>query len=382
MVAAQVWHGGGRIRGFSPVTRGRVHPAVAPRRGLGVARPGWPAEASAVTSPEVSAVPSTRVAPAWTRCGSGTDRHHDASDALVELRPSNSTEHGGAYFSTIPDVFTRKRRQETVMTDPAAPLAPMVPVVGGDADVPPPVLRSAALAIQAGTPRISADWLAWPTLGELPSGPDVVGVTFHRPELGIIMDFWGPLFMAELVARPSSELSAPVVLVVGGVVVGSVPRRIAGEYRRAVDELHRSGKRALCRVSASPGPVAPLLLIHGAPRPRQLGDPFLPPTGAGDRVVLDPAETGRLQSVLEGRVTHLGPTGDPGSEERTAVATATLTPRIDRLEVQLGGRRVGHLTGRYPLVEKAANFEYPLTCRALMGQAPGQEFGLHVFVPR
>ena len=64
------------------------------------------------------------------------------------------------------------------------------------------------------------------------------------------------------------------------------------------------------------------------------------------------------------------------------MATATLIARVDRLEVHVGGRRVGHLNGRYPLVEKAARFEYPLTCRALLQQAPDRAFGLQVFIPR
>ena len=161
------------------------------------------------------------------------------------------------------------------MTDPFAG------VIRPSDEDPVLALRPGPLPIGAGTPRISADWLAWPTLSELPSGPDAVGVNFHKPELGMIMDFWGALFMAELVVGLSNEVSAPVHLVVGGVVVGNVPNRIAGEYRSAVRELHRHGKRALCRISATPSPVAPLLLVHGAPRPRRLGDPFLPPTGPG-----------------------------------------------------------------------------------------------------
>lgn len=238
--------------------------------------------------------------------------------------------------------------------------------------------------IQAGTPRISADWLAWPTLSESPSGPDVVGANFHKAELAVIMDFWGPLFMTELVVGPKGEFSRPVYVVVGGIVIGNVPHRIAEGYRQAVYELHRSGKRALCRVSATPGPVAPLLLIHGAPRARRLGDPFLPPTGSGEPVVLDPEGTGRMEAMVRQGGRKPKKSANAANSEASAahgVATATLVPRIDRLDVQLDGQRVGHLTNHYPLIEKAARFEYPLTCRATVQPGvPG--FGLRVFVPR
>ena len=146
--------------------------------------------------------------------------------------------------------------------------------------------RTVTAPVRAASPRISADWLAWPTLSERPTGPHVVGATFHKAELAIVTDFWGQLLMAELVVGPRGEFAGAVNLMVGGIAVGNVPHRIAEDYRQAVYELQRAGKRALCRISATPGPVAPGLLIHGAPRPRLLGDPFLPPTGAGESVVL------------------------------------------------------------------------------------------------
>ena len=246
----------------------------------------------------------------------------------------------------------------------------------------------AGAPIHAGTPRISADWLAWPTLSESPSGPDVVGANFHKAELGVIMDFWGPLFMAELVVGPKGEFSRPVYLVVGGIVIGNVPHRIAEDYRQAVYELSRSGKRALCRISASPSPVAPRLLIHGTPHPRRLGDPFLPPSGSGEAVVLDPETTGPVEAMIQKgskkskKSTASSAADSPEATVPPGVATATLLPRLDRLDVELDGQRVGHVTGHYPLIEKAATFEYPLTCRAVAQEGTGQSVGLRVFVPR
>jgi hypothetical protein len=286
-------------------------------------------------------------------------------------------------------VFTKKKRQQAVA---AVSMSPAVRRTGVG---PVPATLSAAVSdpvtpspsplspsgpvtpsIRAAVPRIPADWLAWPTLSESPSGPGVVGVNFYKAELAVIMNFWGPLLMAELVVGPKGEFSEPVNLVVGGVAVGNVPHRMAEDYRRAVSELHRSGKRAICRISATPGPVAPRLLIHGAPRPRRLGDPFLPPAGPGEQVVLDVEGAGRLDAALAvGARTS-------ASNEAEHTMTATLFPRIGRLDVQLDGHRVGHLNGRYPLVEKAAGFEYPLTCRASVQHDPGESFGLRVFVPR
>ncbi len=217
----------------------------------------------------------------------------------------------------------------------------------------------------------------------------MVGATFHKAELAVIMDFWGPLFMAELVVGPTGEFSRPVYLVVGGIVIGNMPHRIAEDYRQAVYELHRSGKRALCRISATPGPVAPLLLVHGVPRPRRLGDPFLPPTGSGEPVVLNPDGTGRVEAVPVNAAGKSKKSTSSGSSESSEtrpahdVATATLIPRSDQLDVELDGRRVGHLTGRYPLIEKAARFEYPLTCRAVVEHGSrGRVLGVRVFVPR
>ncbi len=204
----------------------------------------------------------------------------------------------------------------------------------------------------------------------------MVGVNFYKAELAVIMNFWGPLLMAELVVGPKGEFSEPVNLVVGGIAVGNVPHRIAEDYRQAVGELHGAGKRAICRISATPGPVAPRLLIHGAPRPRRLGDPFLPPAGPGEQVVLDSEGADGLEAAL---ADGAGRSMSKGAEHLT---TATLVPRVGRLDVQLGGRRVGRLTGRYPLVEKAAGFEYPLTCRASFQHDPGESFRLRVFVPR
>lgn len=248
----------------------------------------------------------------------------------------------------------------SVVTPPAAPVAPRV-------DDP---------RVKAASPRISADWLAWPTLTELPTGPRAVGATFHKPELAVVMDFWGQLFMAELVMGPRSEVAGAVLLVVGGIAVGNLPHRIAEDYRQAVYELQRTGKRALCRISATPGPVAPDLLVHGAPRPRRLGDPFLPPTGGGEYVVLEVDDTALLDASL-----------GTDSKEITVkddhvVTTTTLVPRTGRLDVDLGGRQVGHLPGRYPLVEKAANFGYPLTCRSVLRRLPNRKLALQAFVPR
>ena len=155
-----------------------------------------------------------------------------------------------------------------------------------------------------------------------------------------------------------------------------MPHRIAEDYRQAVYELQRAGKRALCRISASPGPVAPGLLIHGAPRPRLLGDPFLPPTGSGEPVVLDAADTALLDASLG------ADTKETKVKDDHVVATTTLVPRTGRLDVALGGHQVGHLAGRYPLVEKAAKFGYPLTCRAVLRRGPDRRLALEVFVPR
>jgi hypothetical protein len=273
-------------------------------------------------------------------------------------------------------VFSKKKQRQSVA---ALTMSSTVPRTGvAPVRAPLSAARAGPVTppIPAAGPRISADWLAWPTLGESPSGPDVVGVNFYKAELAVIMNFWGPLLMAELVVGPKREFSEPVNLVVGGIAVGNVPHRIAEDYRRAVSELHRSGKRAICRISAKPGPVAPLLLIHGAPRPRRLGDPFLPPAGPGEQVVLDAEGAVRLEAAWAD-----GARG-PTSNGADSIAMATLVPRMGRLDVQLDGHRVGHIAGRYPLVEKAAEFEYPLTCRASFRHDPGESFGLRVFVPR
>ncbi len=275
-------------------------------------------------------------------------------------------------------MFTNKKRRQAVAAFSMASgvrrsvTAPVPTWVSAPAPAP----GRSGEGVPAARPRISADWLAWPTLSESPSGPDVVGVNFYKAELAAIMNLWGPLFMAELVVGPKGEFSEPVNLVVGGAAVGNVPHRMAGDYRKAISELHRSGKRAICRISATPGPIAPLLVIHGAPRPRRLGDPFLPPAGPGEPVVLDAEGTGRLQAT---------PADGAGTSTRRGArdaTTATLVPRVGRLEVQLDGDRVGHLTGRYPLVEKAAGFQYPLTCRAVFDGDAGGSSGLRVFVPR
>jgi len=92
-------------------------------------------------------------------------------------------------------------------------------------------------------------------------------------------------------------------------------------------------------------------------------------------VVLDVRRSGDLVAD------PAGGTMSPATTAPRAVTTATLVPRGGRLEVQLDGHRVGDLTGRYPLVDQAADFQYPLTCRARFEPDPEGSSGLRVFVP-
>jgi hypothetical protein len=173
---------------------------------------------------------------------------------------------------------------------------------------------------------ISPTWLAWPALTERACGPEAVATTHHVPEIRAIIDRWGPLLTAELVIEEEGQFAGAVRVQVGGVEVGSVPHDQEESYRVVVKALNGSGRAATCRLSATPGKQAPWLLIHG--------EPFLPPIGAGDFVVLADGRAEPLDASLNSR-----------AKLKHVDAVADLNPEPGGLGVSLGGVAVGTLPG-------------------------------------
>lgn len=217
---------------------------------------------------------------------------------------------------------------------------------------------------------ISPSWLAWPTLSELPGGPEAAGTAHHLQEAKAFIGRWGSLVTAELAIEEEGPYAGAVRLRVGGVEVGSVPHASADAYRAVVVALNGARLPATCRVSAAPGENAPWLLIHGGPAPRQDGEPFLPPASPGDFVALDAGEAERLDASLNSR-----------AKKKHVVAVAVLNPVPGGLSVSLDGIAVGALLGDYPLVRAAEQAGFPLTARALLRRDPERGFRLQVFAP-
>jgi hypothetical protein len=217
---------------------------------------------------------------------------------------------------------------------------------------------------------ISPSWLVWPTLSELPYGPEAVGTTPHLKEITAIIDRWGSVVTAELAIEEKGQFAGAVRLRVGGAEVGTVPHGIADDYRAVIRALNSARLAATCRVSASPGESAPWLLIHGKPAPRQDGEPFLPPIGAGDFVVLGAGQAERLDGLLNSR-----------AKKKHVDAVAVLTPVPGEFTVSLGGVAVGALPGLYPLVRAAGQAGFPMTARAVLRRDPERGFRLQVFAP-
>ena len=149
--------------------------------------------------------------------------------------------------------------------------------------------------------HVPGAWLTWPTLQDGSSGPEVAGASHHATDANTVVNNFGELLTAQLVVEKSGKWAGSVRVLFDGKVVGSIPSSLVPKFAKVVDQLHFEGFPAICRMTESPGQVAPWFLIHGRPEPRQADGPFIPPTGHTLKVALADGQAELLEASLNSR---------------------------------------------------------------------------------
>lgn len=203
-----------------------------------------------------------------------------------------------------------------------------------------------------------ASWLAWPTLSAGGGGQiKTAGVYYHKGTLRSAIARFGPLVMAKLEIELEGEYAGAVRVTVGGKELGSIPHRLAPEFRDAVEQLHKDGLPATCRAALEAEEDSDEayvdVFLWASPTPRPNDEPFLPP-GLGATVWLDKGEAERLDEALHSR-----------AKSKRIAKVGELLSTDGGWRVVVDGRPIGTLApGTYDRLREASAAGFPLTCRA------------------
>jgi hypothetical protein len=202
-----------------------------------------------------------------------------------------------------------------------------------------------------------ATWLAWPTLSAGGGGQiKTAGVYYHKGTLRSAIARFGSLVMAELEIELEGEYAGAVRVTVGGKELGSIPHRLAPEFRDAVEQLHKQDLPATCRAALEAEDASDEayvdVFLWASPTPRPDDEPFLPP-GLGATVCLDKGEAERLDEELHSR-----------AKSKRIAKVGELLSTDGGWCVVVDGRPIGTLApGTYDWLREACAARFPLTCR-------------------
>jgi hypothetical protein len=223
--------------------------------------------------------------------------------------------------------------------------------------------------------RDCASWLAWPTLSAGGGGQiKAAGVYYHKDGLRQAIAHYGSLAMAELRIEPDGQYAGAIRVIVGDIMLGSIPHGLADEFREAVEQLHKAGLMATCRASLeadlNDDQTYVDVFLWASPKPRSADEPFFPP-GLGEVVRLDAGQAERLEESLHSR-----------AKKKRVVKSGELLPTSRGWGVVLDDQEIGILgSSAYKRVTEARAAGFPLTCRVRLLREPEQPLRVMADLP-
>jgi hypothetical protein len=175
----------------------------------------------------------------------------------------------------------RKRKPAPTVTPVPTPTVPPLPTF-----TVPPLPAPAAGGVTA-LSRLSASWLAYPTLSHGNAGMiKLSGPTYYRAEIDAAIRRYGVLALAELRVETTGKYAGAVRVFVDGRQVASIPRGLADAYREVVESLNRDGMAATIHVELESDDYVDVWGLCKPKRSRD-GEPLLPTQYREDIDLLD-----------------------------------------------------------------------------------------------